>query len=35
MGQPEEVAAMMAYLLGDESKFVTGAAMSIDGGWAC
>ncbi|KAK7902703.1 hypothetical protein LTR67_002349 [Exophiala xenobiotica] len=34
-GQPEEVAALFAYLLGDESKFTTGAAYSIDGGWNC
>lgn len=31
--KPEEIAAMIAYLLGDESKFTTGASMMIDGGW--
>lgn len=31
--QPEEIAAAIAYLLGDESKFVTGSSMMIDGGW--
>lgn len=31
--QPHEIAAAIAYLLGDESKFVTGASMMIDGGW--
>ena len=34
-GEPEEVAALIGYLLGDESKFITGAAHSIDGGWYC
>ena len=31
-GQPEEVAALIAYLASDESAFVTGAEMVIDGG---
>ena len=34
-GEPEEVAALVSYLLGDESKFTTGAAYSVDGGWNC
>jgi NAD(P)-dependent dehydrogenase (short-subunit alcohol dehydrogenase family) len=34
-GEPEEVAALIAYLLGDESRFTTGAVHSIDGGWNC
>lgn len=34
-GQPEEVASLVAFLLGDESKFITGATYSIDGGWYC
>ena len=32
LGQPEEVAAMIVYLASDESKFVTGAELVIDGG---
>ena len=32
MGQPEEVAALACYLASDESSFITGAAMPIDGG---
>jgi len=31
--QPQEIAGAIAYLLGDESKFATGSAMLIDGGW--
>ena len=34
-GKPEEVAALVAFLLGDESAFITGATYSIDGGWFC
>ncbi|TKA63142.1 hypothetical protein B0A55_09890, partial [Friedmanniomyces simplex] len=30
---PEEVAKVIAFLLGDESSFVTGAIYSVDGGW--
>lgn len=32
MGRPEEVAALALYLAADESSFVTGAALAIDGG---
>ena len=32
MGEPEEVAACVAFLAGDEASFVTGSAMVIDGG---
>lgn len=34
-GKPEEAAALIAYLLGDESRYITGAAYTIDGGWVC
>lgn len=34
-GRPEEVAALIAFLLSDESTYITGNAISIDGGWHC
>ena len=33
LGTPEEIAALVLYLASDESAFVTGTAMVIDGGW--
>jgi 2-keto-3-deoxy-L-fuconate dehydrogenase len=33
LGTPEEVAEMAVYLASDGSRFITGAAMAIDGGW--
>lgn len=33
LGTPEEIAALAVYLGADESRFVTGQAMVIDGGW--
>lgn len=32
IGQPEEIAAMLAYLASDEARFVTGSSFTIDGG---
>ena len=34
MGRPEEIAAAALYLAADESQFVTGSALIIDGGWS-
>ncbi|KAG7138723.1 hypothetical protein HYQ45_018852 [Verticillium longisporum] len=31
-GQPSEVAALIVFLLGDESKFITGSVYQVDGG---
>ena len=32
-GMPEEVAQLIAFLLSDESNYITGAVHTIDGGW--
>lgn len=34
IGKPEEIAALAVYLASDESAFITGQAMVIDGGWS-
>ncbi|CAK7207048.1 hypothetical protein SEUCBS139899_009856 [Sporothrix eucalyptigena] len=34
-GRPEELAAMLRWLLGPESTYVTGAVYTVDGGWHC
>lgn len=34
-GTPEEVAKLIAFLLSDESSYISGNAVSIDGGWNC
>ena len=33
MGQPEDIAAAAAYLVSDDAQFVTGAVLTVDGGW--
>lgn len=33
LGSAEEVAKVIAFLLSEESTFVTGAVYNVDGGW--
>lgn len=34
-GQPEDVAALVGFLLGDESTYISGTSLVIDGGLTC
>jgi len=34
LGQAEEIAALVVFLASDESAFITGQAINIDGGWS-
>jgi 2-keto-3-deoxy-L-fuconate dehydrogenase len=34
LAQPEEIAQMVIYLASDDSAFMTGQALIIDGGWS-
>lgn len=34
-GEAEEVAKAAVYLLSDESSFVNGTLLPVDGGWIC
>ena len=33
-GRPADIAAMVAYLAGEDGRFVTGASIAVDGGFA-
>lgn len=34
LGRPEEVAGAIAFLLGGDASFITGASLVVDGGWS-
>jgi 2-keto-3-deoxy-L-fuconate dehydrogenase len=34
LGTAQEIAALVVYLASDESAFITGQAINIDGGWS-
>jgi len=34
MARPDEIAAAALFLAADESAFVTGTALEVDGGWS-
>src|SRR3546814_13539632 len=34
LGQPQELAALALYLASDDSAFMTGQAVMVDGGWS-
>jgi NAD(P)-dependent dehydrogenase (short-subunit alcohol dehydrogenase family) len=35
LGQPQDVAELVAWLLCERSGFITGTVANIDGGWIC
>lgn len=34
-GRPDEVARLIAFLLSDESTYISGSDITIDGAWHC
>jgi 3-oxoacyl-[acyl-carrier protein] reductase len=33
MAKPDEIAASVSFLLSDESSYITGQVLSVNGGW--
>ncbi len=34
IAKPSEIAGLISYLAGEDSSYMTGASLTIDGGWA-
>jgi len=34
-GEPEDIAGMTCFLISEDSKYMTGSIVTIDGGWIC
>lgn len=35
MGEPDDVTGVIAFLLGDAARYVSGQVIDVDGGWGC
>jgi NAD(P)-dependent dehydrogenase (short-subunit alcohol dehydrogenase family) len=35
MGNPNDIAPVVSFLLSDDSKYITGQNIIVDGGWTC
>ena len=35
MGKPDDIAPLVSFLLSDDSEYITGQNIAIDGGWTC
>jgi NAD(P)-dependent dehydrogenase (short-subunit alcohol dehydrogenase family) len=35
LGHPDDIAPLVSFLLSDESKYITGQNIMVDGGWTC
>jgi|ERR1017187_41754 NAD(P)-dependent dehydrogenase (short-subunit alcohol dehydrogenase family) len=35
MGRPDDIAPVIAFLLSDDAKYITGQNIAVDGGWTC
>ena len=35
MGEPNDIAPLVSFLLSDDAKYITGQNIAVDGGWTC